>query len=249
MSSRSGSMARVRASAVHLRDDIESQLFQAIVGVRTGDPFVAFTYDDGPTPGVTECIGSHLAERGHFATFFVLVDRAVAFPSLILDLVAQGHQIGLHGIGHQRMPLKSVRGLGRELRAGRTRLEDLVQEPVVFMRPPYGAQSRTSFLVARSCGLKVVGWSVDPATYRAASASDVAARLPRSVLRGAVVLLHDGDGEAPAGPLAEAREKVAVDSAEVITDWLSDRGLVSQTLGTLTARYPVSKARWIRGNK
>ena len=58
------------------------------------------TYDDGPTPGVTDRLLPILAEAGATATFFVLLTRVRAHPSMVAELLAAGHEVALHGIDH-----------------------------------------------------------------------------------------------------------------------------------------------------
>jgi peptidoglycan-N-acetylglucosamine deacetylase len=63
---------------------------------------ITLTFDNGPTPGVTEPILAILAERGIKATFFVLGDR-ICDPvgaALLDEIVAHGHWVGNHSFTH-----------------------------------------------------------------------------------------------------------------------------------------------------
>jgi peptidoglycan/xylan/chitin deacetylase (PgdA/CDA1 family) len=63
---------------------------------------VTLTFDNGPTPGVTESILAILADRGIKTTFFVLGNR-ICDPegSDLLDrIVAHGHWVGNHSFTH-----------------------------------------------------------------------------------------------------------------------------------------------------
>lgn len=67
---------------------------------------VTLTFDNGPTPGVTDRILDVLAERQLLATFFV-VGRTLARPggrALAERAHAQGHWIGNHSLTH-KIPL------------------------------------------------------------------------------------------------------------------------------------------------
>jgi len=240
---------QLRGAAVFARDWVEADVFSAVVGVRTTDRVVALTYDDGPTPEITERVGTHLADRGHFATFFVLLPRATAHPALIHGLLAHGHQIGLHGFAHVRLSQVGNRELLRTLRDSRARLEDLTQEPIRMMRPPYGAQSRASYLLARLAGFEIAGWATNPMDYRHGSLDSILAQLPRNPVPGSVVLLHDGDGEACDGPLSQEESQFKLSVTSSVTDWLATSGLRSCTLDSLMSQYPVVTARWVRGNQ
>jgi len=63
---------------------------------------ITLTFDNGPTPGVTEPILAMLAERGIKTTFFVLGNRICdAVGAALLDkIVAHGHWVGNHSFTH-----------------------------------------------------------------------------------------------------------------------------------------------------
>jgi polysaccharide deacetylase family protein (PEP-CTERM system associated) len=92
-----------------------------------------------PTEAVVRNTGrllALLADRGIKATFFVLGEVAEAFPRLVRDMAAAGHEIGVHGYLH-----RPVFGLSREefrQDVGRTKklLEDIVGGEVVGHRAP-----------------------------------------------------------------------------------------------------------------
>ncbi|MFL9989255.1 polysaccharide deacetylase family protein [Paraburkholderia sediminicola] len=63
---------------------------------------ITLTFDNGPTPGVTEAILALLAERGIKTTFFVLGNR-ISDPvgaALLDKIVAHGHWVGNHSFTH-----------------------------------------------------------------------------------------------------------------------------------------------------
>ncbi|MGA8245859.1 MAG: polysaccharide deacetylase family protein, partial [Nocardioides sp.] len=75
----------------------------SVVGVEPSSRSVVLTYDDGPTPGVTDQLLAVLAEADATATFFVLLTRVRPHLALLRELLAAGHEIGLHGPDHRRL--------------------------------------------------------------------------------------------------------------------------------------------------
>ena len=63
---------------------------------------VYLTFDDGPTPGITEWILSTLNKYDAKATFFVLGKNAEMYPDLYRRIVEAGHRIGNHTYSHQK---------------------------------------------------------------------------------------------------------------------------------------------------
>jgi len=67
--------------------------------------------------------------------------------------------------------------------------------PALF-RPPGGSYGPPTLDIARSLGLRVVLWSVDPADWTPGiTTKQIVARVLSAVQPGAIVLLHDGGGD------------------------------------------------------
>lgn len=164
----------------------------SLVAVDEAAPVVVLTYDDGPTPGVTDTLVRTLADRNATATFFVLLSRARKQPEILREALAAGHELGLHGRDHRRLPGMPPETVRRQLSDGRSELEDLAQTPVRWFRPPYGEQDLTAWRAARSAGLTPVLWSVECRDWLTLDIEQYLSPVRASTLRGAIVLLHDG---------------------------------------------------------
>ena len=123
----------------------------SMVGVRSDASLIALTYDDGPEPGGTDRVLDALAEAGATATFFVLMTRVRRHPALLQRILAEGHEIGLHGLDHRPLTSFPVAEVKRRCVAGRDELEQAIGRPVRWMRPPYGRQTLTTAWAIRAC--------------------------------------------------------------------------------------------------
>jgi peptidoglycan/xylan/chitin deacetylase (PgdA/CDA1 family) len=67
-----------------------------------GMHLVTLTFDNGPTPGVTDGVLDTLAERGILTTFFVVGERLAAPGArrLMKRAVGEGHWVGNHSLTH-----------------------------------------------------------------------------------------------------------------------------------------------------
>src|SRR5690606_31367339 len=110
----------------------------------------------GPDPFVTPRLLDLLAANRASATFFVLTEHALRQPALIRRMLAEGHEVGLHADRHERLTAVSAAQLRRRLTEARHALESVTGREVRWFRPPYGAQSLTTYFVVRRCGLDVV---------------------------------------------------------------------------------------------
>jgi len=160
--------------------------------VRGGRGEVALTFDDGPDPATTPVVLEALAEHGARATFFVLGERAARHPELVRRLVAEGHDVALHGHRHRHPWLRTPRGLVGDLERGRRVLTELLGQPPRFFRPPHGGWTWPLLARVRALGLVPVQWEVEAGDWLpGATPEGVAAKVLGRVLPGSVVVMHD----------------------------------------------------------
>jgi peptidoglycan/xylan/chitin deacetylase (PgdA/CDA1 family) len=211
--------------------------------VWTRSPVVALTFDDGPDPHGTPAVLDALAAAGARATFFVLADRVEQHPALAQRVRADGHEVGLHGPDHRRLTAVPRAELTELLGAAKRRVEDVIGCAVNDFRPPFGALTPTTLSVARSCGLDVVMWSVDPDDWRD-DASAVASRTLVACRPGAIVLLHDTRADDDPGDRRAGRD--CGRTAQAVLDGLAARHLDSITVSDLRARGVPVRSLWFK---
>lgn len=155
---------------------------------------VALTFDDGPDPVSTPLVLDILDVWGWKATFFCLGEQARRHPGVLADVVARGHEVGVHGEQHRSHLRRAAPGVVRDLRSARACLEDITGTPVTWFRPPYGAVAAPTLVAARVTGLRLVLWTTWGMDWKPdASGASVAANVARTFVPGATVLLHDSD--------------------------------------------------------
>ena len=148
---------------------------------------VYLTFDDGPTPGITEWILSTLDKYDAKATFFVLGKNAEMYPDLYRRIVEAGHRIGNHTYSHQK-------GWGMSLERYIEDVDfanDLLHTEL--FRPPYAritpAQAR-----ALAKRYKLVMWDVLSRDYnRALSPRSCLRNVTRYLEGGSIVVFHDSE--------------------------------------------------------
>jgi hypothetical protein len=75
---------------------------------------IALTIDDGPSPSSTPLLLALLGKHRLRATFFVIGEKAAAYPELIDLILGHGHTIGNHSYRHDNFLMcRSIRALER----------------------------------------------------------------------------------------------------------------------------------------
>jgi peptidoglycan/xylan/chitin deacetylase (PgdA/CDA1 family) len=162
------------------------RLFPSLAG--TGAPgHVALTFDDGPDPRSTPAFLDVLAEHGATATFFLVGERVARAPGVVARMVAEGHEVGVHGWRH-RYTFGSSPHLRRCIDATVAAADVRPR----WFRPPYGVLSASCLLEARRTGLTPVLWTAWAKDWTAESTPESVRTMLQPALRdGATLLLHD----------------------------------------------------------
>lgn len=146
---------------------------------------VYLTFDDGPTPGVTDDVLKILAEYSAKATFFLVGSNAEKHPEYLQLLSDQGHHIGNHSYSHKN--------------GWRTKNEDYFDDVAKcsefvessLFRPPYGKAKRSQ-LKELNKSYKVVMWDVLSGDFNAAISSEKCIdNVLNNVQNGSIVVFHD----------------------------------------------------------
>jgi len=214
----------------------------SINGARLPTAHVAITFDDGPDPEVTPRLLDLLRDRDCRATFFVLTEKAATHPAIIARMVAEGHEVGLHFDRHDRITALELGVARTRLIAARARLEEMAGA-IRFFRPPFGGQSLSTYLLARSLGLSVVTWGPHAEDWIQQPSTAAAGRALASMRGGDILLLHDGL-ETPPGEIAPVLDRIEI--VRLILDGMAERGLRPTTVGALLADAKPRLSPWFR---
>ncbi len=175
---------------------------------------VYLTFDDGPTPHVTDQILDILQAYRAYASFFCLGQFAERMPESLNRMVQLGHSVGNHTYSHLSGWQSSVRQYLDDIhRCDRVLPKANDGKPRAF-RPPFGQLGIIQgwkLLVRR----RIVMWDVNSMDYRGdQSSTEIARRVCQFARPGSIVLMHDS---ADAGPRT-------IEAMPRILDNLSQRG-------------------------
>lgn len=155
-------------------------------------PYVALTFDDGPSPSNTPKILDILKRHGAHATFFVAGENAVNNKGILARAAAEGHEIGSHTYSHIKLTGSSDEKIEREMSRTGSIIEEATGRKPVLMRPPYGATNkRIVDKMYNDYGMTSVLWDVDTQDWRHPGVEIVVRRAVGNARAGSIILVHD----------------------------------------------------------
>lgn len=215
---------------------------RVISGERISAPAMALTFDDGPSPDTTPKVLDALAAAGMRATFFVLGKHAQRYPELVARIAREGHQVASHGWGHGILVFSSPKAVGRELAETERVLASAGAARPSLFRAPHGFRSPWLAWTLKRHGYQGVGWSKGVFDTARPGAGVIVERSVAAMRPGAILLLHDADGNGN-----EDRSQTAEALPEILNQ-VRARGLRAVTISELDTLQPPPRSSWLRSS-
>ena len=160
--------------------------------VHVDGPFIAMTFDDGPSEKLTPELLDILATHHIHATFFVIGQNAERHPEILQRAVREGHEIGNHSWTHPVLGKMSDAAVRRELQKTDDAIFAAIGHRPTLMRPPYGSiTARQKRWIHAEFGYTIILWDVDPLDWKRPGPSVVESRIVRETRPGSIILSHD----------------------------------------------------------
>jgi peptidoglycan/xylan/chitin deacetylase (PgdA/CDA1 family) len=182
----------------------------------------ALTFDDGPHAQGTPAVLELLAGAGVSATFFLVGEQVQRNPALAREIVAAGHDVGLHCHRHRNLLRLTPWQVREDIARAETVIADATgRAPISLYRPPYGVLNASALRLAYRRGWRTLLWSQWGRDWEArATPASIAARVTDGVSEGSVLLLHDADDYSARGSWRRT-----VEALPRVLETLSERGL------------------------
>ncbi|MBA9087677.1 polysaccharide deacetylase family sporulation protein PdaB [Fontibacillus solani] len=180
--------------ATHLKDRRYYEERGDIVWeVPTTDKFIAFTFDDGPSPRQTPEILKILEEYQAKATFFVIGDRVERNPEIVREELRLGHEVANHSLHHPSFQGLNQDSMSKEI----SRTQEIITQatghtPTLF-RPPGGFYNERLINISKQNHLQLILWSwhQDTNDWRAPGVQRIVNKVLNNARNGDIILMHD----------------------------------------------------------
>ncbi|MDD3368516.1 MAG: polysaccharide deacetylase family protein [Lachnospiraceae bacterium] len=150
---------------------------------------IALTFDDGPTPGITDRLLDGLKERNIKASFFVLGKGAEEYPELIKREYEEGHLIGNHTYHHVQLTAANHECFQEEILMTNEVLEKITGEETMFIRPPFGSWHKK---YEKELAMIPVFWTIDPLDWNCSDIDCIVKNVVTKTEENDIILMHDG---------------------------------------------------------
>jgi peptidoglycan/xylan/chitin deacetylase (PgdA/CDA1 family) len=155
---------------------------------------VALTFDDGPHPEGTPAVLEALRAAGARATFFLVAERVEQFPTLVGEILQEGHEPAIHAYRHRNQMRLTPAAFTADLDRARSVIGEVCGRVPTLYRPPYGVFTPAGVGTVRRRGLEPLLWSKWGRDWRAdRSPAQIVSAATDGLAAGDVILLHDAD--------------------------------------------------------
>lgn len=170
---------------------------------------IYLTFDDGPTPEITEFVLTQLKKYNAKATFFCIGKNVKSHHSIYEQILSDGHTVGNHTFNH----LNGFKVTNKEY------LDNVKQASAHIhtnlFRPPYGKLRNSQGKSLLKDGYKVIMWDVLSGDWDQSITPDRSLRnVIENTTNGSIVVMHDS---------VKAKEKIYYSLPKVLAHF-SERG-------------------------
>lgn len=155
---------------------------------------IYLTFDDGPTPEVTEWVLAVLKQHDIKATFFCIGDNIRKHPEIFQKVVQEGHSIGNHTYNH----LQGWKTSDKDYLENIKQFEDTIISQGntglknKLFRPPYGKIRPSQSARLRKKGYKIIMWDVLSADFDIRIAPEKCLdNVVKNTTQGSIIVFHD----------------------------------------------------------
>ncbi len=175
---------------------------------------VYFTFDDGPTPNVTEAVLSILKSYNAKATFFCIGNQVEKHPETYKSVLREGHAVGNHTQHHLKGWKTSNQKYFDDVKEAASNISSNL------FRPPYGKMKWSQYRLLKK-KYKIVLWDVIPEDYlKSMTVKKLVSNIVNNVTEGSIIVLHD----------SEKCAKVMLEALPIVLKQLSERGFVFKAI-------------------
>jgi peptidoglycan/xylan/chitin deacetylase (PgdA/CDA1 family) len=140
---------------------IKKLLSKYVWDIPTTDKKIYITFDDGPTPEITQWTLNLLKQYNAKATFFCIGDNIKKYPEIFKEILANKHSIGNHTFNHLNgWKTDNKKYLDNFLQCELEISNQFSDNSSKLFRPPYGKIKSSQARAIGRLGYKIIMWTL-----------------------------------------------------------------------------------------
>lgn len=155
------------------------------------------TFDDGPTPEITEWTLQELKKYEAKATFFCIGKNIAEHPEIFQKIREEKHAVGNHTNNHLNGWKTKTAAYLQNIEDAEKYFEENPKSKIVnqkLFRPPYGKITFSQSRKIRKKGYKIIMWDVLSGDFDPKISNEKCLKnVIRNIQNGSVVVFHDSD--------------------------------------------------------
>jgi peptidoglycan-N-acetylglucosamine deacetylase len=152
--------------------------------------YVSLTFDDGPSKYTLKIVD--ILKRDNVGgTFFFIGSNVKKHPDFVRYVQSNGYSIGSHSMNHVKMSGLSYEKQKDEFFQSSKAIEEITNEKVVLLRPPYGALNEQTIDIVNDFQGKMILWNRDPNDWKTHDANKIFNYVRNTEASGSIILLHE----------------------------------------------------------
>lgn len=153
---------------------------------------IYLTFDDGPTPEVTNWVLDKLKQYNAKATFFCLGKNIEEHKNLFNQIVEEGHSIGNHTHNHLNGLITDTETYVANTELAEKTILNFLKKSYKLFRPPYGKMTIKQAMALRKKGFKIIMWDVLSADFDTAiTPKECLNNTIGNTENGSIIVFHD----------------------------------------------------------
>ena len=153
---------------------------------------VFLTFDDGPTPEITEWTLEQLKKHDAKATFFCIGNNIEKHPEILQKVIKEGHSIGNHTFGHLKGWKTSIDDYVENVALCQSQIVNHKSQNTNLFRPPYGKIKPLQSKILQKQGYKIIMWDIISFDFDASiSKEKCLENILKNVQSGSIIVFHD----------------------------------------------------------
>ena len=156
---------------------------------------IYLTFDDGPTPKITDWVLNELNRFNAKATFFCIGKNIKQNPSIFNKIAENGHAIGNHTNNHLKCSQSPSNEYLQNIQLAENEINKNLNsdfETTKLFRPPYGKLNLKIGRKIRENGYKIIMWDVLSADFDTEITKEKCLRnVIKNTEEGSIIVFHD----------------------------------------------------------